>query len=106
MSLLNVDTANFENEVLKSDVPVMVDFYADWCGPCRMITPVMEKLAEKYDGKVKVAKLNVDNAGDIAAKYGVSGIPTVIIFKSGEDVDRFSGALPQNAIEDFVDRNS
>lgn len=105
MSLLHVDLANFESEVEKSDIPVLVDFYADWCGPCKMITPVMEKLAEKYEGTVKITKLNVDNAGELAERYGVSGIPTVILFKNGQDVDRFSGALPEAAIESFLEKN-
>lgn len=106
MGLLHLDNTNFENEVIKSDIPVLVDFYADWCGPCRMIAPVIESLAEKYAGKVKVAKLDVDKAGEIAQKYDVSGIPTVILYKGGEAVDRFSGALPENAIDDFILRNS
>ncbi len=106
MSLLHIDESNFSQEVKDSDIPVLVDFYADWCGPCRMIGPVIEKLAGKYEGKVKVAKLDVDKAGSIAAQFQVSGIPTVIMFKDGEAVDRFSGALPEPAIEDFISKNS
>lgn len=106
MSLLHIDDSNFESEVKNSDIPVLVDFYADWCGPCRMIGPVIEKLAGKYEGKVKIAKLDVDKAGAIAAQYQVSGIPTVIMFKGGEAVDRFSGALPEPAIDNFISKNS
>ncbi|HRX16434.1 MAG TPA: thioredoxin [Spirochaetota bacterium] len=106
MSLLHLNGDNFKSEVEDSDVPVLVDFYADWCGPCRMIAPVIEKLAGKYSGKVKVAKLDVDNASDLAQRFDVSGIPTVILFKGGKPVDRFSGALPENAIDDFISRNS
>ncbi|MFW5808144.1 MAG: thioredoxin [Spirochaetota bacterium] len=106
MSLLHIDDSNFEKEVAQSEIPVLVDFYADWCGPCRMIGPVIEKLAGKYDGKVKIAKLDVDKYGSLAAQYQVSGIPTVIMFKNGEAVDRFSGALPEPAIDDFISRNS
>jgi thioredoxin 1 len=106
MSLLFVDNANFTQEVKESEVPVLVDFYADWCMPCRMISPVIEKLAKKYEGKLKVAKLDVDKSGALAAEFQVSGIPTVILFKNGEAVDRFSGALPEGAIEDFIKKNT
>ncbi len=104
MSLVHVDNANFEKEVLQSDKPVVVDFYADWCGPCRMITPIMESLAKKLEN-VKFCKLNVDDAPAIAEKYDVAGIPTVILFKSGNNVNQFSGALPEAAIEDFINKN-
>ncbi|MDA3900388.1 MAG: thioredoxin [Spirochaetes bacterium] len=106
MSLLHLNSDNFKKEVEESELPVLVDFYADWCGPCRMIAPVIEKLAGKYEGKVKIAKLDVDSASDIAQKFDVSGIPTVILFKNGKAADRFSGALPENAIDDFISRNS
>lgn len=82
---------NFENEVLKSDIPVMVDFYADWCGPCKMMGPVVEELASEYEGRVKIGKLNVDENGDIAMRYGVMSIPTLIIFKKGEIVRKEVG---------------
>ena len=83
--------AQFTSEVLKSDVPVLVDFWAPWCGPCRALTPVIEELAKELAGKAKVYKLNIDNNPNTPAEYGVSGIPTVIIFKDGEEKDRFVG---------------
>lgn len=75
---------NFEAEVLKSDIPVMVDFYADWCGPCKMMEPIIEALASEYDGKVKIGKMNVDESNDIAMQYQVMSIPTIILFKNGQ----------------------
>ena len=77
-------SANFDVDVLGSDIPVVVDFFATWCGPCRMMAPVIEELAEEYDGKVKIGKLDVDENSDIAARYGVMSIPTIILFKDGE----------------------
>lgn len=94
--------ANFEEEVLKSDLPVMVDFYADWCGPCKMMAPVVEQLAGAYEGRLKVGKLNVDDEQEIASKYGVMSIPTFIFFKGGEAVQQMTGAMPQNAFEDAI----
>ena len=82
---------NFEMEVLKSEIPVMVDFYADWCGPCKMMGPIVEELAVEYEGKVKIGKLNVDTSGDIALKYGVMSIPTLIVFKKGEVIRKEVG---------------
>lgn len=86
---------NFEAEVLKSDEPVLVDFWAAWCGPCRMIAPIVEELAEEYDGKVKVGKVDVDDNQQTAVKYGVRSIPTVLIFKNGEVADTIIGAVPK-----------
>jgi thioredoxin 1 len=105
MSTLHVDDVNFTEEVAGSKTPVLVDFYADWCGPCRMIGPVIEELAGKYSGKLKVCKVNVDQAGAVAQKYGISSIPTVILFKNGKPVDQFLGALPKQMIENFIEKN-
>ncbi len=86
---------NFEEEVLKSDIPVLVDFYAEWCGPCKMLGPVIEDLAVEYEGKVKIGKVNVDLAEELAMRYQVQSVPTLILFKNGQVVKRLSGALPK-----------
>jgi thioredoxin 1 len=94
---------NFNEEVIESDVPVLVDFWATWCGPCRAFSPTVDELASEYDGKVKIAKLNVDEAGEIAQKYRVMSIPTVIIFKSGEPLNRLTGAKPKSELVKILD---
>jgi thioredoxin 1 len=96
-------TANFNDEVLNSDIPVLVDFYADWCGPCKMMMPVVEKLAETYDGKIKIGKLNSDDESEIAAKYNIMSIPSFLIFKNGEVVDSLTGAMPGDALAKRLD---
>jgi thioredoxin 1 len=96
---LQLNSDNFEQEVLKSDLPVMVDFWAQWCGPCRMLTPTIEALAKEYQGKVKICKLNVDDANDIAAKYQVMSIPTILLFNKGKVVSQTVGAVPKETLE-------
>ncbi len=91
-NLVYLDSSNFEQEVIKSDIPVIVDFWAAWCGPCRAIGPLIEELAEMANGKVKIAKLDVDKSNDVAARYRVSSIPTIIAFKGGKESDRILGA--------------
>ncbi len=86
---------NFETEVVNSDVPVLVDFWAPWCGPCKMIGPIIEELAGEFGDKVKIGKVNVDNNQDLAAKFGIRGIPTVMLFKGGESINSFVGVRPK-----------
>lgn len=95
MDLIKLNSDNFEEEVLKSEEPVVVDFWAPWCGPCRVLGPVIEELAEELKGKAKVAKLNVDDNQQLTAEYEVRGIPTVIVFKNGQPVERIVGIQPK-----------
>jgi thioredoxin 1 len=92
---IKVEQGTFESEVLQSDTAVLVDFYADWCGPCRAVAPVVEELAAELDGKLKVAKLDVDQNEEISMKYGVQSIPTLILFQNGEEKERIVGFLPK-----------
>lgn len=89
--------ATFQNDVLNSDIPVLVDFWAPWCGPCRMVGPVIDEISEKMAGKVKVYKLNVDENQQIAAQYRITGIPTVMVFKNGQPVEQIVGAHPEES---------
>lgn len=100
--VLTVDADNFQSQVLDSDVPVLVDFWAAWCGPCRMVAPVLDQLAEELGGKVKIAKLNVDENQGLAMQHQVQSIPTFILFKRGEVADRAVGALPKAAFEKLI----
>lgn len=92
---ITLTNENFEEEVIKSDIPVLVDFWATWCGPCRMLAPTVEEIADEYDGKIKVGKLNVDDAQELAVSYGVSSIPTVMLFKGGKPVGQSVGYVPK-----------
>lgn len=92
--VINGTTDNFESEVLKSELPVLVDFYADWCGPCRMIAPVVEELAEEYAGEVKFAKVDVDTEGQIARDFGIRSIPALLIYRNGEVLETIVGPKP------------
>ena len=94
---------NFEKEVLKSDVPVLVDFWAVWCGPCRMLAPTIEQIAEEQDGIIKVGKINVDEQPALAAKYGIASIPTLIVFEDGKVKNTMVGVRPKKAIEEMFD---
>ncbi len=96
---------NFEEEVIKSEIPVLVDFWASWCGPCRALAPIIDKLAEDYHGRVKVGKLNVDDQGEVAMRYRIVSIPTVMIFKGGEMVEKLIGARPYSELADRVEQH-
>lgn len=98
-----VTEQTFDAEVLKSQTPVLVDFWATWCGPCRMIAPIVEQLADEYDGKLKVAKLDVDENGGIAAKYSIMSIPTLGIFRGGELIERIVGYMPKEQLKKRID---
>ena len=98
-SQLTITNDNFAAEVEKSDVPVLIDFWADWCMPCKLVAPIVEELAQEYDGKLKVGKIDVDAESDLAARFNVMSIPTLIVFKGGEVVGQRIGAVPRPAIE-------
>ena len=93
---------NFKEEVLESDLPVLVDFWAPWCGPCQIVGPIVEEIAKEYEGRLKVGKLNVDEGRNIASQYRIMSIPTLMIFKGGEVVDQIIGALPKPALEEKI----
>jgi thioredoxin 1 len=103
MKPITISDDNFESEVLKSEQPVLIDFWAAWCGPCKMIAPVVEELAVEYDGKVKIGKLDVDNNQQTAIKYGVRSIPTLLVFKNGEVKETIIGAVPKAQIAQKLD---
>lgn len=97
-NILEVTDANFQSEVLDSDVPVIVDFWAAWCGPCRMVGPIVEEIAQDQAGKVKVAKINVDENRETATKYGIMSIPTILLFEKGSVAKQVVGAMPKSAL--------
>lgn len=99
-----VNDQNFDQEVLKSEIPVLVDFWAPWCGPCRMVAPHVEALAEEFAGKIKVVKLNTDESPVTASRYGIMSIPTLMVFKAGEKVDQVVGAMPKPKIAEMLNK--
>jgi len=105
VSILNLSDASFEDDVLKSSTPVLVDYWAEWCGPCKSIAPILEEIAPDYDGKVQFAKLNIDDNGDTPPKYGIRGIPTLMLFKDGEVAATKVGALNKSQLTAFLDQH-
>ena len=99
MAELKITRENFENEVMKSNIPVLIDFWAPWCGPCRMMGPIIEQLAEEYEGKAKVGKVNVDEEGELSQAFGVMSIPTIVLVKDGKIVKKAVGARPKAEVE-------
>jgi thioredoxin 1 len=102
-SAAEVTGANWDAEVMKSEQPVLVDFWAPWCGPCKAIAPTIDQLAGELEGRLKVVKLNTDAAGDVASKYGIMSIPTLLLFKNGQVVEQMMGALPKSAIQSKIE---
>ncbi|MFT6854810.1 MAG: thioredoxin 1 [Cyclobacteriaceae bacterium] len=100
---IELTDSNFEAEVLKSDKPVLVDFWAEWCGPCKMIGPLVEELATEYEGKAVIGKVDVDTNPEISAKFGIRSIPTLLVFKNGEIVDKQVGAVPKTVLSEKLD---
>lgn len=105
MSLLHLTDSNFKKEVLESHLPVLVDFWATWCGPCKMIVPIIEELVKEYHGKVKIGKVNVDENSKVATHYGIMSIPTLILFKHGRVMDQMVGALSKADLKKKIDEN-
>lgn len=103
MTTVKVTDQTFQTEVLGSEVPVLVDFWAEWCGPCRQIGPALEELASEYEGKIKIAKVNVDENPDLPARFGVRGIPALFMFKDGELVSNRAGAAPKASLKSWID---
>jgi thioredoxin 1 len=103
-NVIQVTDGNFEQEVLKSDLPTLVDFWAPWCGPCKAIGPVIDELADEYSGKVKIAKMNVDENPETPGKYGIRAIPTLIFFKNGEIADQVTGAVGKTQLAAMLDK--
>ncbi|MBW2056482.1 MAG: thioredoxin [Deltaproteobacteria bacterium] len=101
---LHITDGDFEREILKSDIPALVDFWAPWCGPCHMVAPAVEAVAKKYKGRLKVAKMNVDENRSTPGRYGIMSIPTLIVFKDGKIVEQIVGAVPQSRLEEAVEK--
>lgn len=105
MSIHHFTDSNFKKEVLESSIPVLVDFWANWCGPCKMIAPIVDELAMEYAGKMKIGKVDVDENSSVASQYGVMSIPTLIFFKGGKIMDQVSGALNKSSLKQKIEEN-
>ena len=103
--IIHTSDASFEQEVLQSAIPVLVDYWAEWCGPCKMIAPILDEVAREYEGRIKVAKLNIDENQNTPPKYGIRGIPTLMLFKNGNVEDTKVGALSKSQLTAFIDSN-
>ncbi|MCJ7514842.1 MAG: thioredoxin [Dehalococcoidia bacterium] len=103
-NMINVDQSSFERDVLNSQMPVLVDFWAPWCGPCKAVAPIVEELAKEYKGRIEFAKLNVDDAPFVASKYGVMSIPTIMVFKSGKPMQHAIGYQPKEQLKKLLDK--
>jgi thioredoxin 1 len=104
-AIIELSDSTFETEVVNSDLPVLVDFWAPWCGPCRAIAPIVEEISSSYEGKIKVGRMNVDENQSTTMKFGIRSIPTIIMFKDGEAVDQIIGAVPKGEIERVVEKS-
>ena len=104
-NILTLNDGNFDSEVKKPGAPLLVDFWAEWCGPCRMVAPILEQLSEEYTGKVRIGKLNVDDFSGLAGRYGIQSIPTLLMFKEGKVVDQFIGAAPREVLARLIDKH-
>ena len=105
MGVTTLDLKSFEDKIIKNGETALIDFYANWCMPCKMFSPVLEAIAEEYEGTVNCYKVDVDKSGEIAAKYEVMSIPTIILFKDGERTDSFTGSLPKEKVRDFINKH-
>jgi len=105
-NILTLTQSNFDDEVKKAGTPILVDFWAEWCGPCRMVAPVLEKLADEYGGKARIGKVNVDEHSALAAKFGIQSIPTMLLFKEGKVVEQMVGAASRDTIARLIDKHA
>jgi thioredoxin 1 len=104
-NILTLTDSNFDSEVKQPGVPILVDFWAEWCGPCRMVAPILEQLSDEYTGKVRIGKVNVDDHSALAGKYGVQSIPTLLLFKDGKVVEQYIGAAPRDVLARLLDKH-